>query len=125
MDNKVLIGIAVMLVLLICGGVGFAYCGHKQAVDLSADVQGRWEYVLVNKDGSATRDRILTVSGANWRVEKWDDATKGWHPVAHGTWTVSDSGTFLFNSDLTGAQYTVRIEGQSLFMDTDRYNKMK
>ncbi|CAG0957615.1 MAG: hypothetical protein KBG84_01155 [Planctomycetes bacterium] len=84
---------------------------YKQEQDLSHNVKGRWEHV--------GRTKWLTVSAQDWQVDQWDEVTKGWHKVDHGTWSVRETGTFIFQSNLNSATIPVKLEGDVLWFDVE------
>ncbi len=117
MDQKLLIGIGVGVALIVFVTLVWVIVEYKQEQDLTYDVKGRWEHV--------DRSKVLTVVNNTWRIEKWDAVTNGWHDVNHGTWTVRDTGTFIFDSELNNAPFPVKIEGDTLWFEEQQFKRMK
>ena len=117
MDQKYLIGIALAVALVVLAALVFTFCEYKQQSDLSSEVQGRWEHV--------DRTKLLTVGQSLWRIDRWDDATKAWNEVNHGTWTVRETGTFIFVSELNNAPFPVKIEGDTLWFEEQQFKRAK
>lgn len=125
MNQKLVMGIGGGVALMIFIALVWAIVEYRTEQTLTQNVKGRWEHV--------TRTKQLTVTDKTWRIDQWDDVTNGWHDVSHGTWTVRDTGTFIFVSELTNATFSVKIDGDKLvfdYGDTDmqpgeKYNRMK
>ena len=117
MDQKYLIGIGAAVALVVFAGLVFALCEYKHEQDLQTDIVGRWEHI--------DRSKTLTVTQGAWRIERFDDATKNWSDVNRGTWTVRETGTFIFVSELNNAPFPVKIEGDTLCFEEQQFKRAK
>lgn len=111
MNSKLMPWVAGGLAIVVLGALIWGILEYKHEQDLTADIQGRWEHV--------DKTKWLTVGAGTWQIERWDVNTKGWHKVDHGTWTVRSTGTFIFESNLGGANTPAKIDGDALWLELD------